>query len=95
LLSIQGTSFAFLGPLIGAGIAAGGGTAALSMLFGLFPTVGGVRNAMPRPVLGGATIIMFGTVAAAGVKILTTVEIGRRELMILALSCQPMNRFRY
>ena len=33
---------------------------------GLFPAVGGVVQAMPEAVLGGATIIMFGTVAVSG-----------------------------
>jgi xanthine permease XanP len=56
------------------------------VLLGLFPVVGGVVSAMPRPVLGGATIIMFGTVAAAGIKIISTDKINRRGIMILALS---------
>ena len=56
------------------------------VLLGLFPIVGGVMQAMPRPVLGGVTLIMFGTVAAAGIKILATTEIDRRAIMILALS---------
>lgn len=53
---------------------------------GLFPIVGGVLQAIPQPVLGGATIIMFGTVAAAGLKIISSIELGRRETIILATS---------
>lgn len=57
------------------------------VLFGLFPIVGGVITAMPRPVLGGATIVMFGTVAAAGIKIVASKDdVGRRDLLILAVS---------
>jgi xanthine permease XanP len=56
------------------------------VLLGIFPIVGGVMQAMPRPVLGGATIIMFGTVAAAGIKIISTSKIDRRNMLILALS---------
>ncbi len=56
------------------------------VLLGVFPIVGGVLYAMPRPVLGGATLVMFGTVAAAGIKIIATEEIDGRALMILALS---------
>ena len=56
------------------------------VLLGLFPVVGGFFNAMPRPVLGGATLIMFGTVAAAGIKIIASADIGRREMLILAVS---------
>ncbi|MEA2023432.1 MAG: nucleobase:cation symporter-2 family protein [Actinomycetota bacterium] len=55
-------------------------------LLGLFPIVGGLINAMPRPVLGGVTLIMFGTVAAAGIKIISTGDVGRREMLILAVS---------
>ncbi len=55
-------------------------------LMGLFPIVGGFINAMPRPVLGGVTLVMFGTVAAAGIKIVASGDIGRREMLILAVS---------
>ncbi|MEL6765166.1 MAG: nucleobase:cation symporter-2 family protein, partial [Cyanobacteria bacterium J06607_6] len=60
--------------------------AAIFALLGLFPIVGGVLQAIPQPVLGGATIIMFGSVAAAGIKIVSSIEIGRREMLILATS---------
>ncbi len=60
--------------------------AGIFVLLGLFPVVGGVVQAMPQPVLGGATIIMFGTVAAAGIKILSTVNYTRRASLILAIS---------
>ncbi|MEM8620049.1 MAG: nucleobase:cation symporter-2 family protein [Actinomycetota bacterium] len=57
------------------------------VLFGLIPIVGEVVTSIPRPVLGGATIVMFGTVAATGIKIIASAgEIGRRELLILAVS---------
>ena len=60
--------------------------AGIFTLLGLFPIVGGVLQAIPQPVLGGATIIMFGSVAAAGLKIVASIEIGRRETIILATS---------
>jgi len=56
------------------------------VLLGLFPVIGGVFQQMPKPVLGGATIIMFGTVAAAGVKIIASQPINRRAMMIMAIS---------
>jgi xanthine permease XanP len=56
------------------------------IILGLFPVVGGVVQAMPPAVLGGATIIMFGTVAVAGVKILAGVSMDRRATTIAALS---------
>lgn len=60
--------------------------AVILSILGLFPVVGGVLQAIPQPVLGGATIIMFGSVATAGIKIVSSVEIGRRETLILATS---------
>lgn len=60
--------------------------AGILSLLGLFPIIGGVLQAIPQPVLGGATIIMFGSVAAAGLKIISSIEIGRRETIILATS---------
>lgn len=56
------------------------------IVLGLFPVVGGVVQAMPPAVLGGATIIMFGTVAVAGIKILSGVHMDRRSSTIAALS---------
>ncbi|TVQ52149.1 MAG: purine permease [Spirulina sp. DLM2.Bin59] len=56
------------------------------VLLGLFPIVSGVVQAMPQPVLGGATILMFATVAVAGVKILSCVNLTKRNSMILAVS---------
>jgi xanthine permease XanP len=41
---------------------------------------------MPAAVLGGATIIMFGTVATAGIRILAGVAMDRRASLIAALS---------
>ncbi|MGD1862727.1 MAG: uracil-xanthine permease family protein [Leptolyngbyaceae cyanobacterium] len=60
--------------------------AGIFMLMGLFPLVGGVFQAMPQPVLGGATLVMFGTVAAAGIKILSCVNFTKRASLITAVS---------
>ncbi|OQX29511.1 MAG: xanthine permease XanP [Spirochaeta sp. LUC14_002_19_P3] len=63
--------------------------AGLLMLFGLFPIVGGIFSIIPLPVLGGATIIMFATVAASGIRIIATSGvngINRRGIMIMAIS---------
>jgi xanthine permease XanP len=56
------------------------------VLLGLFPIVGGILQQMPKPVLGGATLIMFGTVATAGVKILAESNLNRRNMLIVAIS---------
>lgn len=60
--------------------------AALLIILGLFPVVGGVLQQIPKPVLGGATLVMFGTVAAAGVKILASEVLDRRKLLIMAVA---------
>jgi xanthine permease XanP len=60
--------------------------AAIFVLMGLFPLVGGVFQAMPQPVLGGATLVMFGTVAAAGIKILSCVNFTKRASLITAIA---------
>ena len=60
--------------------------AALLVLLGLFPAVGLVFSLMPEPVLGGATLLMFGTVAAAGIRIIASQEINRKATLVIALS---------
>jgi xanthine permease XanP len=56
------------------------------MLLGLCPVVGGVIRSVPQAVLGGATIIMFGTVAVSGIRILAGVAMDRRASTIAAVS---------
>jgi xanthine permease XanP len=60
--------------------------AGLLMILGIFPMIGGVFKLMPDAVLGGGTIIMFGTIAAAGIKIIASHVIDRRGLLIMAIS---------
>lgn len=60
--------------------------AGMLIILGLFPVVGNVFSLMPDPVLGGATLLMFGTVAAAGIRIVASQQIGRKETLILAVS---------
>ena len=58
----------------------------LLVLTGLFPFTGAVFSLVPPSVLGGATIVMFGTIAAGGIKIISTSELDRRAIMVIALS---------
>ncbi len=53
---------------------------------GLLPKLAGLVNGIPLPVLGGVGIVMFGTVAAAGIKTLSRVELTDRNLLIIATS---------
>lgn len=56
------------------------------IILGLFPIIAGIFQALPQPVLGGATIVMFGTVAVAGIKILSCVNLTKRNSIILAVA---------
>ncbi len=60
--------------------------AAMLALLGLLPGVAAFIQQIPEPVLGGATVVMFGTIAAAGVRIISREVLDRRALMILAVS---------
>jgi xanthine permease XanP len=53
---------------------------------GMFPLIGAVLQQIPKPVLGGATLVMFGSVAAAGVRILAQAPLDRRSMLIIATS---------
>ena len=58
----------------------------LLFCLGLFPSIGAVLQQIPKPVLGGATLVMFGSVAAAGVRILAQAPLDRRSMLIIATS---------
>lgn len=65
-------------------VAAGG-----SVLFvlGLLPVLGRVIAAVPQPVLGGAGIVLFGSVAASGIRTLSKVDYdGNLNLVIVAVA---------
>ncbi|WP_330237059.1 nucleobase:cation symporter-2 family protein [Streptomyces sp. NBC_00566] len=65
-------------------VAAAGG---LLVLLGLLPKLGAVVAAVPAPVLGGAGLVMFGTVAASGLRTLAGVDFrGNHNLTVVAVS---------
>ena len=76
VIQLTGVGSRYIGSLVGITL----------MVLGLFPVVGGVLQAMPQAVLGGATLIMFGTVAVAGIKILSSIRMDRRSSTIAAIS---------
>ena len=54
---------------------------------GLLPKLGTIVASIPQPVLGGAGLVMFGMVAATGIRILARVDYGlRHNLLIIAIS---------
>ena len=57
------------------------------LLLGFFPQVGAIVAALPLPVLGGAGLALFGSVAASGIRSLSAVHYeGNQNLVIVALS---------
>jgi len=65
-------------------VSAGG---VILVVLGLLPIVGGLVAAVPPPVLGGAGIVLFGSVAAAGVRTLAKVNYeGNMNMVIVAVS---------
>ncbi|MBV9631019.1 MAG: purine permease [Xanthobacteraceae bacterium] len=65
--------------------AAGG---AILLILGLIPKLGALVTAVPLFVLGGAGIVMFGMVAATGIRILAAVDYktNRNNLFIVAIA---------
>jgi len=58
------------------------------IVLGLLPKMSAFVEAIPQFVLGGAGLVMFGMVAATGIRILSTVDYkgNRNNLYIVALS---------
>ncbi|MDP8236435.1 MAG: solute carrier family 23 protein [Candidatus Erginobacter occultus] len=64
----------------------GYGVAGILVLLGFFPRVAALISVMPKPVLGGATTIMFAMVAVAGLKIVVSGGLEVRDQFILAVT---------
>ena len=58
----------------------------IMILLSMSPKLATIISVMPLPILGGAGILMFGTVAAAGIQSLSRVEFNTRSLIIIASS---------
>ncbi len=56
------------------------------LLAGLFPVIGALVVSIPLPVLGGAGLVMFAMIIAAGINILARVEHNKRNSIIVAVS---------
>jgi xanthine permease XanP len=60
--------------------------AGILIVLGLFPPFGELLRQIPAPVLGGATMVMFGCVVAAGIRIITQNPLTQRDMLIVGLS---------
>ncbi|MEW2521893.1 nucleobase:cation symporter-2 family protein [Actinacidiphila alni] len=61
-------------------VAAAGG---ILVLLGLCPVLASVIALVPQPVLGGAGLVLFGTVAASGVKTLTEADLTDSDNLLI------------
>lgn len=60
--------------------------ALILILAGLFPPIGAFFSTLPQPVLGGCTIMMFGTIVVSGFTMLSKCGFSQRNTIIAALA---------
>ena len=60
--------------------------AAIMILAGLFPVLGVILASLPDAVLGGCTIMMFGSIIISGVQMLARAGFSQRNTIIGSLS---------
>ncbi|WP_084103807.1 nucleobase:cation symporter-2 family protein [Demequina sp. NBRC 110056] len=56
------------------------------VVLGLLPKVSAIVEGVPRAVLGGAGIALFGMVAASGIRTLAKVRFDNRNILVVAIS---------
>lgn len=76
VIQMTGVASRYVGMVIGV----------MLLLLGVFPVIGNLLQQIPPPVLGGATLVMFGSVVAAGIRVMTQSPLERREMLIVAVS---------
>lgn len=60
--------------------------ASIMIILGFFPFIGSFFMLIPKPVLGGATLVLFGSIAVAGIRILASQPITHRSTYIMSIS---------
>jgi len=60
--------------------------AGVLIFFGLVPGIGSWLASVPPPVMSGLTILLFGLIATAGIRIIMRTTLDHRSLLILAVS---------
>lgn len=60
--------------------------AVIMIIAGIFPAVGAVLATLPEAVLGGCTIMMFGTIVVSGLQMIGNCGYSQRNMTIAALS---------
>lgn len=60
--------------------------ALIMVLAGFFPAIGVLLSTLPSAVLGGCTIMMFGTIVVSGIQMIGKCGYSQRNVIIVALS---------
>ena len=60
--------------------------AVIMILAGLFPALGVILASLPEPVLGGCTIMMFGSIVVSGMRMISNCGFDNRNLFITSLA---------
>ena len=60
--------------------------AVIMIIAGIFPAVGAVLATLPEAVLGGCTLMMFGTIVISGLQMLSDRGFSQRNITVAALS---------
>ncbi len=60
--------------------------ACIMILAGIFPAVGAVLATLPEAVLGGCTLMMFGTIVTSGLQMISKCGYSQRNITIAALT---------
>ena len=60
--------------------------AAAMILAGLFPPIGNFFASLPQSVLGGCTIMMFGTILTSGMQMIANCGFSQRNITIVAMA---------
>lgn len=60
--------------------------AVIMILAGLFPSLGVILASLPDAVLGGCTLMMFGSIVVSGVRMISQCGYSQRNMSIVALS---------
>ena len=76
VIQVTGVASRRIGPLM----------ALILALLALCPPVGRWVTSMPPPVFGALALLLFGLVAASGVRLIAANKIGHREAVIIAMS---------
>lgn len=60
--------------------------AVILVLAGIFPPIGALLATLPNPVLGGCTLMMFGSIVVSGIQMIGKAGYTQRNIVIAALS---------